>query len=202
MMNIKVVEKNIIHYTDLIPNTSAFIKMIEDIDPLLTESSQVSKWKDWHSSTRTEVVFGKHKNAVFTSGNNTTGADIKAQLICKTIKDVVTQCAKDYEEKTGIKIGFLPDQFTIKKYHEEAYMGPHVDYEGEGRADFYPTISMVLYLNDDYEGGEVNFIEQNVSITPKAGSLIVFPSHKPYYHDPRPVTSGIKYMVPLFWFAN
>ena len=202
MINIKPVEKNIIYYKNLIQNPSEFVKMIEDIDPLLENGAQIDKWSDWYSSSRDDVMFGKNKNARFSNPKSDTPANLKAQLITKTIKNIVTQCALDYQGKTGIEVGFLPDQFTIKKYNEEAHMGPHVDFEGEDKVDFYPTISMVLYLNDDFEGGELNFTEQNVSIKPEAGSLVIFPSHKPYYHDPRPVMSGIKYMVPLFWFAN
>jgi len=75
-------------------------------------------------------------------------------------------------------------------------MGPHVDDYGNGDD---PNISVVLYLNDDYVGGELFFREQGVKIKPEAGSIVIFPSVEPYYHESLPVESGIKYMAPGFW---
>lgn len=202
MTNINHVEKNIVQYKNLIEDPYSFIKMIEDTESILDKDPQIHKWNDWYSSNGDGSLFGKNKNARFSNPQSDTTNGLKAHLVTKKIKDVVTQCALDYQSRTGINIGFLPDHFNIKRYDELAYMGPHVDYEGEGKTDFYPTISMVFYLNDDYKGGELKFPEQDLLINPEAGSLVVFPSHKPYYHDPKPVTSGIKYMVPLFWFDN
>lgn len=206
MTNINHVEKNIIQYKNLIEDPHAFIKMIEDTESILDKDPQIYKWNDWYSSygdgSKPPRLFGKNKNARFVDPQSDTTNGLKAHLVAKKIKDVVTQCALDYQNRTNITVGFLPDHFSIKKYDELAYMGPHVDYEGEGKTDFYPTISMVFYLNDNYTGGDLNFPEQDVLIKPEAGSLVVFPSHKPYYHDPKPVTSGVKYMVPLFWFDN
>ncbi|NBP55847.1 hypothetical protein EBU71_04800, partial [bacterium] len=75
-------------------------------------------------------------------------------------------------------------------------MGPHVDnYNDDPRK----TISVVLYLNDSYVGGELNFPEQDIMIKPEAGSLIIFPSTKPYYHESKTIENGVKYMTPGFW---
>ena len=144
MTNINHVEKNIIHYKNLIEDPSAFIKMIEDTEFILDRDPQIHKWNDWYSSdgdgSKPVRLFGKNKNARFVDPQSDTTNGLKAHLVTKKIKDVVTQCALDYQDRTNIKIGFLPDHFSIKKYDELAYMGPHVDYEGEGKTDFYPTI--------------------------------------------------------------
>jgi hypothetical protein len=36
-------------------------------------------------------------------------------------------------------------------------------------------------------------------IKPEAGSVIVFPSVEPFYHQSMPLKTGTKYMVPAFW---
>ena len=56
-----------------------------------------------------------------------------------------------------------------------------------------------MYLNDDYTGGELNFKDQGIKIKPSAGSIAVFPSRSPYFHESLPVLSGEKYMTPGFW---
>ena len=76
-------------------------------------------------------------------------------------------------------------------------MGPHVD--NYGQPNLQTLMSAVAYLNDDYEGGELHFPEQNVTIKPSAGSIVVFPSEAPFYHQSLPVTKGAKYMSPAFW---
>jgi hypothetical protein len=52
------------------------------------------------------------------------------------------------------------------------------------------TVSMVYYPNDDYEGGELEFIHFGVKVKPKAGQLFVFPSAYPYEHMIHEIKSG------------
>jgi hypothetical protein len=55
-----------------------------------------------------------------------------------------------------------------------------------------------VYLNDDYDGGELSFIHQNMSIKPKAGDLILFPGNIHYWYNLESA-SGSRYIMPL-WF--
>lgn len=56
-------------------------------------------------------------------------------------------------------------------------------------------ISVLLYLNEDYEGGKLSFERLGFSIQPKAGMLIAFPSDHRYVHAARPTTAGIRYVI-------
>jgi predicted 2-oxoglutarate/Fe(II)-dependent dioxygenase YbiX len=56
-------------------------------------------------------------------------------------------------------------------------------------------VSLVAYINDDYEGGELSFRLQNLKIKPEAGDLFIFPSTFMYPHKAEVVTSGIKYSI-------
>ena len=57
---------------------------------------------------------------------------------------------------------------------------------------------MVIYLNDDYEGGEIHYPEQHLSIKPKARSLVIHPASHPYDHGVLPVIRGNRYAITLF----
>ena len=57
------------------------------------------------------------------------------------------------------------------------------------------TVSLVSYLNDGYEGGELYFRLQDLNIKPKAGDLVIFPSAFAYPHRAMPVKSGVKYSL-------
>jgi Rps23 Pro-64 3,4-dihydroxylase Tpa1-like proline 4-hydroxylase len=56
-------------------------------------------------------------------------------------------------------------------------------------------ISLLLYLNDDYEGGELEFTKLQLTIKPKKGMLITFPSYDDFEHKVHPVTKGVRYNI-------
>lgn len=83
------------------------------------------------------------------------------------------------------------EEYQLLKYSGGQHYGAHYD-GGTGSAR---AISPILYLNDDYQGGEIEFINFGIKIKPKAGSLLVFPSSYAYRHIAHPVTSGTKYAI-------
>jgi hypothetical protein len=56
-------------------------------------------------------------------------------------------------------------------------------------------LSFVLYLNDDFEGGEFLFPDLHIQVKPKPGLLVAFPSDQNYLHGVNPVTSGERYSI-------
>ncbi len=60
--------------------------------------------------------------------------------------------------------------------------------------------SVLLYLNDAYEGGEIHLVNQNFKIKPKPGMLLAFPSGSEYLHAALPTLSGIRYVI-VSWAA-
>jgi hypothetical protein len=83
---------------------------------------------------------------------------------------------------------------------------PHADKElhegpdaGKPNAFPYYDIASIFYFNDDYEGGELYFVNQGVRIKPKAGSAWFFPGDMNYLHGVSTVTSGLRFTCPFFW---
>jgi predicted 2-oxoglutarate/Fe(II)-dependent dioxygenase YbiX len=56
-------------------------------------------------------------------------------------------------------------------------------------------ISILYYLNDNYTGGELEFTQLGLTIKPKPGMMIAFPSYKEFAHKVHPVTSGFRYSL-------
>lgn len=56
-------------------------------------------------------------------------------------------------------------------------------------------LSMVFYLNDDYEGGDFIFPDLKIRIRPEPGMLVCFPSNHHYKHGVEPVTKGKRYSI-------
>jgi predicted 2-oxoglutarate/Fe(II)-dependent dioxygenase YbiX len=59
--------------------------------------------------------------------------------------------------------------------------------------------SGILYLNDNYEGGEINFPEQGIKIKPEAGTLLVFFGDESRPHEVCEVTNGQRYNLVSFY---
>jgi Rps23 Pro-64 3,4-dihydroxylase Tpa1-like proline 4-hydroxylase len=61
--------------------------------------------------------------------------------------------------------------------------------------------SAILYLNEcgkDYEGGQIRFPKQDLTIAPKAGMLVLFEGTLEYPHEVLEVTSGHRRTLVLF----
>ncbi len=56
-------------------------------------------------------------------------------------------------------------------------------------------VSFLFYLNDQYGGGELEFYELGLTIKPKKGMMIAFPSYKEFAHKVHPVTWGYRYSL-------
>lgn len=63
------------------------------------------------------------------------------------------------------------------------------------------TVSAIVYLNNDYEGGEVEFVNYGIKIKPEPGMLLLFPSNFAYRHIAHPVKSGTKYAI-VTWMKD
>lgn len=60
--------------------------------------------------------------------------------------------------------------------------------------------SVLLYLNDAYEGGEIELVNQKFTVKPRPGMLLAFPSGHEFLHAALPTTSGIRYVI-VSWAA-
>ena len=101
-------------------------------------------------------------------------------------------CISRYCQTLDIKNYEIKKDFVINKYYTDKYMGPHIDsYEESEDLKF----SVLIYINDDYDGGEIEFKEQDVKIKPEAGSVLIFPTFKPFFHQSYPIQNGNKYFV-------
>lgn len=105
-----------------------------------------------------------------------------------TIKDV--DICNEINERVAPFFGerfFLP---VINEVHRQKIgdgMDEHCD-GGPARPNLLR--SMLFYINDDYEGGELYFPALDLEYKPKAGDFITFPSYEKYTHGVRHVLSG------------
>ena len=73
--------------------------------------------------------------------------------------------------------------------------GQHFSYHADHGWSYISTVSMVAYINDDYEEGGLRFDKFDLTINPTAGDLYIVPSTFLFSHAALPVKSGLKYSI-------
>ncbi len=105
--------------------------------------------------------------------------------------------------------GTTPEQaepLLILRYRPGQEYGAHVDWDGgeNGR-----VMTALVYLNDDYEGGETLFVKTGLKVKGAKGDVLVFHSVTPdgafdpmSEHAGLPVTDGVKYLASRWIHAH
>jgi len=190
-INHQVLESKIFYYEGILENPYKILNLINLTNANLTDKDVFQKWEIWKSSSD-DYIFGERKFSNPEKYSTTSG---HVKELYDTLNNSLASAGKHYSETLNIPLG-QQAPISISKYYAGSGMGPHTD------SGPVAHISAVLYLNDNYEGGELAFPNHNITVKPSAGSIIVFPSVEPYVHDPKEVTRGEKYISPSFWFKD
>jgi hypothetical protein len=89
---------------------------------------------------------------------------------------------------TGI---FLP--LRIYRYEPGQHFGLHQDQSYAGADGSRSLLTLMVYLNDDFDGGETDFPEQGTRVAPRTGTALWF-QHM-LLHSGTRVASGTKYVL-------
>lgn len=117
-------------------------------------------------------------------------------LFKNTVKEVINPFY-------GIEIS-QSEMPQILSYGLGGHYKPHIDSESlwqtpDGELIWKKSIdrdlSIVMYLNDDYEGGDFVFPDLKIRVRPEPGMMICFPSNHHYKHGVEPVTKGQRYSI-------
>tara|TARA_B100000131_G_scaffold1213_1_gene1275 strand:+ start:264 stop:839 length:576 start_codon:yes stop_codon:yes gene_type:complete len=110
-------------------------------------------------------------------------------------------CAKSYN------VDYVYPEFSNLVYWAPGMsLGVHADnmWINDPKKSHYAShrdFSMVIYLNDNYEGGKTFFNDNGYKVQPKTGKLIYFTSGKEDAHGVTKVISGHRYTFAL-WFTK
>ena len=121
------------------------------------------------------------------------------QEINTILLKLFTKSKNNFEKKYGIKLEHRVEEsgqsMFLNKWKKNISMNAH--YDEEIMNDF--NVSIIYYLNDDYNGGELHFPQHNLKIKPKANSAVLFPGNKNYYHEVLEVFGSDRYTSSA-WF--
>jgi hypothetical protein len=113
--------------------------------------------------------------------------------IHEQIFKAVKMCVDDYGSYWGVGMNSY-EAFNFVKYEGP---GTHFKIHADHGPTYVTTVSIVVYLNDDYEGGELWFPRFDLSLKPLAGDIAVFPSTYIYEHASQDMINGTKYSVVI-----
>ncbi len=96
---------------------------------------------------------------------------------------------KDIEDYFPIGVNEL---FRIYKYSVGERFKMHRDGSFQRNNQEKSFYSLLIYLNDDFEGGQTAF-KNGITVEPKTGQALVF--HHPIKHEGKILTEGNKYVL-------
>ena len=108
-----------------------------------------------------------------------------------------------YTQDIKTEVAVQKVEMNLLRYTEGGHYKFHVDHG----FTIPRSLSFILLLNNDYEGGELEFKEMNeknndeiVKIENKPGRVIIWPSNFMYRHRVTPITKGTRYSV-VCWYS-
>ena len=156
-MNKEILDPKVYYYTDAIEDFDNFQKVLKELDSLEQNiESDVNIWKAWTSSNDKTFIYGETKTFDINAIKKLDGEVAeKSKYIYDAIMTTLYNVSKDYASSLGdFDEPRLFPTFNIKKYNTGMGMGAHFD---QLDGDQTLRYSLVMYLNDDCEGGEISF---------------------------------------------
>lgn len=119
--------------------------------------------------------------------------------------DVITLYTKNYALRKLVPESYMPheeNRITLLR----SGVGKGFSMHADEQTDRPRVVTAIAYLNDSYSernnsftGGEIVFDQIGVTVAPKAGQVLVFPSNYLFSHSVNNVTSGVRYAATRFY---
>jgi len=127
--------------------------------------------------------------------------------MAKNFEQAVAQCFREYvapkyncEFKRYEPVQFLG--YPVGGHYKGHNDGEHFNLETRQWEKIMDRdISFLFYLNSEFGGGELEFTDLGLTIKPKKGMMIAFPSYKDFAHKVHPVTWGHRYTL-VSWVST
>ena len=203
-------------YNNYIKDTDKYKNLLIDSQKNPTKNYHFVEWGGWYQLGTMMNISMPNKNEKLTPLSDNDDYEKLQREFLEVLSDAYFTTTEDYIkewdisypkwERSGLSIcKYIP---TIEKnldhlaleYHTDTH---HFDSESPGKKF---AVTCTMYLNDDYEGGEISFLDESsgkiVRYKPKAGDVIVFPSGEPYYHAVHQVYNKDRYIIRTWWFED
>jgi len=221
-----------LNYVELYPKIDVYRNVLADPSELyeiMNKSEKTSEgkyflktWDPWaHFGTYTQK---KHQGEI-PEDIKSEEMFIKEKKFVEDIEEAYNKVILDYVSRHNIELpeGWHFSGCSYSKYHAKIdtlqnnmtmqYHTDHITSQKDMPGDKF-FITCTMYINDDYDGGDIEFYVDGKFINhkPKAGDILVFPSTEPYFHGVKTINTNEKFFVRNFimtphngteeWLAN
>lgn len=156
----------------------------------LIQNSMFKQWMPAKSDSGTKAMY----NYFLTEKQNDCHPQDPIRRAAESLQIGLDAIAEDSRPRYSER-PLVSSHTVLLRYEEENTFYSHIDNQpGNPR-----VLSVLMFLNDDFEGGELEFKEFNIKIKPEAGDVIAFCSAFPYIHQVHPIITGIRYSV-IKWY--
>lgn len=230
-------------YKNLLPKVKELYETLVDGEKNPDKYVAFNSWWKWNELGKQLQPDGNtlHMSVMEKAGNYLQAE--KELVLTRMVMDAFETAISHYSEDHGNileGVDYFPDGPSYYKYEFEKpapsrpfptfSMNYHTDYTEplKGNPGKKEILTCTMYVNDDYDGGEVIYniendlrppyfdrserfaddepqISSGVVYTPKAGDVLVFPAGHPefseggyYFHSVSKVTAGYKYFITIF----
>ena len=153
-------------------------------------------------SKRSEMEWGK-ADVQFWDGRFIHNKDIKEYEISSLLIEKREQIKGIIKEDFNVDENLYSDMLQIVRWTSGYELHPHADSENPDNSPHpfsYREYAAVIYLNDNFCGGEIYFPDKdNFEPKIKPGMLVLFPGTLEYLHGVKEVTEGIRYTIASFF---
>ena len=122
--------------------------------------------------------------------------DYGAPPYYKIVEDAIKEAMIKYSKHIKFLGRLHLHEINLLKYEKGNFYIKHVDQS----SSLNRTLSIIINLNEEYEGGDVLFFNPVTGMIYskadlKAGDIILFPSNFLYPHQVTPITKGVRYSI-------
>jgi hypothetical protein len=166
-------------------------------------NSQMYYWREAQVTNSDKPIKAARDCSDFKFNDKTLGSINESNKdlheIYKKTFNIVKKCVDDYARYWGINVCYY-ESFNFVKYEGK---GQEFKIHADHGPHYNTTVSIVVYLNDNYEGGELFFPRlDELTYSPKAGDIAIFPSNYIYEHASLPMKDGTKYCIVIMSDIN
>lgn len=165
-----------------------FVPNLLTTDECVSITNYCESVKLWHSNSYDGSNDKVHSIASFSDSS------------LSALKVAVNSLHEKIENRFGRELG--PQFPGIRKWEVGDYQPLHADGEdtdGNPNEAYAVDYASVIYINDNYSGGEIEFPLQEIIWKPVSGTAVFFPANKWFAHKVHEVTCGTRYTSAQFW---
>jgi len=216
-------------YQNVLKNTEEILSFFKEAELYKEDKYLMKKFEIWgNHGTMTEIDSTSYHGFAPEYFNPDDQEQVKQKKVFEKLEDAYRFVKKDFMIKYGNKdiwpshykkvdlfnecentrIAFLKYDVDLAKKAESQkfnFSAFHSDFfEQDMDTPGYKLIfTVMIYLNDEYDGGEICFWDGKkiVGHKPSSGDIIVFPSCEPFYHGVLNINNSNRYAIRMNYVA-